>query len=332
MRVLYASHKGLPDQRIEREAYIAKATGHKIDFLGMGNKVTPELKVFENIEMLPSINNRQVVLDKSIRNKWARAIERADPDIVHASDIIAARYTSLTEWPMVYDDHEYWSAQRIIYQSWPIWKRYAIRPFLKVIPEWEHRLLEKHVTITVSEGIAEEHRRICAHVFVLQNYGLSVEVQGLPVKPNRSGVVYVGNDFLRKRFTRHRDMTGLRDYLEFDALSGLPRDELYLRLIAYRVGLLPFKANPYSKYANSAKTFDYLNCGLQVLMTEPLYSAHGELPYTYPFDKYSEIPDLLKSMEKADPAEIMTYAHENFTWESQQDTLFEAYRISVEQD
>jgi hypothetical protein len=125
-------------------------------------------------------------------------------------------------------------------------------------------------------------------------------------------------------------MTGLKDYFEFDALSSLPRDELYLRLTAHRVGLLPFKANSYSKYTNSAKTFDYLNCGLQILMTEPLYSAHGELPYTCPFDKYSEIPDLLKSMEKVDPTEIMTYAHENMVWESQQETLFKAYRTSLE--
>jgi hypothetical protein len=36
-------------------------------------------------------------------------------------------------------------------------------------------------------------------------------------------------------------------------------------------------------------------------------------------------------MEQADPADIMAYANKNFIWESQQDTLFEAYRISVEQ-
>jgi hypothetical protein len=68
---------------------------------------------------------------------------------------------------MVYDNREYWSAQRIVYESWPIWKRIAIRPFLKVIPKWDRGLLEKHVTITVSEGIAKEHPRVSSHVFVL---------------------------------------------------------------------------------------------------------------------------------------------------------------------
>lgn len=331
MKILHASHKGFPDQRIEREAYIAKAAGHKVEFLGMGNNATPQLDVFEGIVMLRSINNRQAALDKNIRREWAEAIERIDPDIVHASDIIAARYTSLTGRPMVYDDHEYWSAQRIIYESWPTWKRIVIRPFLKVIPQWERELLENHVTVTVSEGIAKEHRRISSHVFVLQNYCLSAEVQDLPVNPNREGAVYVGNDFLRKKFSRHRDMTGLRESIEFDALSGLARNELYLRLTTYHVGLLPFKANPYSRYANSAKTFDYLNCGLQVLMTEPLYCAHGELPYTYPFHEYSEIPELLKNMKPVDPAEIMAYANGSLIWESQQDTLFEAYEICLEQ-
>lgn len=40
-------------------------------------------------------------------------------------------------------------------------------------------------------------------------------------------------------------MTGLGESAKFDVLSGLIRNELYLRLTTYRVGLLPFKANPH---------------------------------------------------------------------------------------
>jgi hypothetical protein len=126
-------------------------------------------------------------------------------------------------------------------------------------------------------------------------------------------------------------MTGLKDVVEFDALHGLPRDVLYQKLTGYRFGLMPFRETPYTKYISSTKTFDYLNCGLQVLMTRPLYKSHGELPYTYPFDNYSEIPRMMDESEVVSPDEIMKYANRELVWESQQDQLFEAYKIALEE-
>ncbi len=328
MRILHASHKCLPDQRVERSAYIAKNAGHEIIYLGMGPPNPPNLDVFTDIVMLPNINNRQVVTDKKIRKKWAEAVKRIRPDLIHANDLIAAVFSKDLGIPMVYDDHEYWSAQRIIYKNWPLWKRVAIRPFLNIIPEWEKEIVSNFVTITVSEAIAEAHRQYSDNVYVLQNFCLREEVQDLPINPNRSGLAYVGNDFRRKRFSPHRDMTGLKDWVKFDSFSGLPRHELYLRLTDYRYGLLPFKPNPYSKYANSAKTFDYLNCGLEVLMTDVLYEAHGELPFTFKFTSYSEIPEILKQHQPAEPEEIMSYAHRNLVWEAQADILYKTYSLA----
>ncbi len=332
MKILHASHKGLPDQRIERAAYVARKHGHQIIFLGMGNKDQPDLDVFDRIVMLPSINNRQAVTDKGARRRWARAVEEISPDIVHANDIIAAEFTRALDVTMVYDDHEYWSAQRIVYQNWPAWKRLAIRPFLKAIPRWEREIVSHHVTITVSQAIAQEHRRYGKYVFVLQNFCLLDEVKDLPVNPQRSGIAYVGDDFRRKKFSPHRDMTGLREHVEFDDFSGLPRRELYLRLTEYKYGLLPFRTNPYTRYSNSAKTFDYLNCGLVVLMSRGLYDAHGGLPYTVPFDSYDQIGEIVEGYDAPPPEEIMRYAHENFVWEAQERTLFEAYSTALELD
>jgi len=329
MKILHTTPKGLPDWRIEREAYLAKQAGHSIELLGMGDKTTPYLDVFDNITMLRSINNRQVVLDKKIRKEWVEAIESISPDLIHANDIIAAKYSSAANIPMVYDDHEYWSAQILNYRGWPLWKRLAIRPFFEAVPKWEREILSKYVTITVSDGIAEEHRRICKHVFVLRNFNLRFEVQDLPINPDRKGIAYVGADFQLKHFAPHRDMTGLKDVVEFDALFNLPRDVLHEKLTTYRFGLLPFKATEYSKYSGSAKTFDYLNCGLQVLMTRELYEAQGELRYTYPFDKYSDIIPMTKTIEEIPPSEIMEYAHRELVWESQQHLLFDAYEIAL---
>ncbi len=330
MKILHTTPKGLPDWRIEREAYLAGKAGHSVELLGMGDKKTPFLDVFDKITMVRSINNRQAALDKSIRKEWADAVEAISPNLIHANDIIAAVYSSGLGIPMVYDDHEYWSAQLINYRAWTWWKRLAIRPFINIVPKWEKEILSKHVTLTVSEGIANEHRQFCKHVFLLRNLSLGEEVQGLPTNPDRSGVVYVGADFILDRFGAHRDMTGLTDVIDFDALSGLPRDVLYQKLTGYRVGLMPFKTTPYTKYISSTKTFDYLNCGLQVLMTRPLYESHGKLPYTYPFDDYSQIPGMIEDLERVGPEEIMKYANRELVWEAQQDQLFKAYETALE--
>ncbi|MGY5871411.1 MAG: hypothetical protein RTV72_04120 [Candidatus Thorarchaeota archaeon] len=331
MKILHTTPKGLPDWRIEREAFLARKAGHSVQLLGMGKNNVPFLDVFDKITMVRSINNRQAALDKSIRREWAEAVEAISPDLIHANDIIAAKYSSGLGIPMVYDDHEYWSAQLINFESWPLWKRIAIRPFTKVVPKWEKEILSNHVTLTVSNGIVEEHRKICKHVFLLRNLSLSQEVQGLPLNPNRLGVAYVGGDFKLKRFAPHRDMTGLQGVIEFDSFSGLPRDILYQNLTKYRFGLLPFRTTPYTKYISSTKTFDYLNCGLQVLMTRPLYKSHGSLPYTHPFDDYDELPGLLEDIEEVEPEMIMTYANKELVWEAQQDVLFKAYETAIEE-
>ncbi|MFW9813512.1 MAG: hypothetical protein ACFFF9_13715 [Candidatus Thorarchaeota archaeon] len=345
MKILHTSHHGLPDHRVERAAYIAKKNGHTIEYLGLGETNAPTLDVFDSITMLRRLNNLQVALSRSIRKEWIKEIERINPDIIHANDLVAARFSSMSDYPMVYDDHEYWSKQRVSYRTWPLWRQFVILPYTIGIPRWEKNILSKHVTITVSEGIAEEHRRIAPRVFVLQNYCLREEVKDIPRNANRSGIAYVGSDLTTKGIVTvgpnhpvakihkpvpHRDMTGITDFIEFDAIHGLPRKELYQALSEYQFGLIPFKDNPFAKYSNSAKTFDYLNCGLQVLMTRSIYEAHGGLPYTYPIDDYTDIQTLVDQHKNVGPLEIMDYAHENLVWEAQQERLFEAYNLCLE--
>jgi len=330
LRILHTSHKGLPDHRIEREAYIARTKGHSISFLGFEPSKNSMLDVFDDTILLKKINYKQIVYGQSIREEWAEQIRRIDPDLIHANDIIAAVFSSNLGIPMVYDDHEYWSAQRAAYDSWPLIQRIRSRIFTNAIPKWERDILSKHVTITVSEGIAREHRLHCSNVLVLQNFNLKIEVEDLPANTKREGLVFVGNDLLRKKFLPHRDLTGLKDYLSFDDITGLTREALYLKLLDYRFGLLPFLPVPYHKYANSSKLFDYYNCGLQVIITRDLYLAHGELPFAIVFDKYAELPQLVRDSPKVDPAEIMRYAHKNLVWEAQQNKLFEAYKLAIE--
>lgn len=330
MKILHTSHNGLPDHRIERAAYIAKSKGHRIEFVGLGDTKKPSLDVFDGTTMFRRLNNLEVVISKSIRKEWIRKIKEIDPDLIHANDIIAAQFSSMSGYPMVYDDHEYWSAKLSVFKDTPILRRITNSPLIKAIAIWEKDLLSKYVTITVNKNIAKAHRRYCDNVFVLQNFNLKIEVDGLPTDTVRDGLVYVGSDFSQNKFLFYRDLTGLRDSISFDDISGLPREQLYIKLLNYRFGLLPFLPVPYHRFANSAKLFDYLNCGLQVFITRLLYRAHGKLPFTIPFDDYSELPKLASEYPIVDPAEIMEYAHKNLVWEAQQDTLFEAYKIAME--
>ena len=66
-------------------------------------------------------------------------------------------------------------------------------------------------------------------------------------------------------------------------------------------------------------------------MTRPLYESHGSLPYTHPFDDYTELPTLMDEIERVNPAEIMAYANKELVWEAQQDILFKAYEIAIEE-
>jgi len=330
LRILHTYHKNRPDHRIEREAYVAKQRGHQVIFLGMGTPVEPQLDVFEDFFTVRSINNRQIATDRKIRAEWAEVVSEIDPDIIHANDIVAASFSSNLGFPMVYDDREYWSMQRIQFKSWPLWKRIAIRPYTNAIPKWEKELISKFVTITVSDGIAKEHRKISPNIFVLNNYGLLSEFNDLPTNRNREGIVYVGSDFNLKKFAKHRDLTGIKGVVPFDILTGLPRKELYKKLSMYKFGLLPFKQSSYHKYVSASKTFDYLNCGVQVIMTRILYDAHGKLPYTYPFKDFTDLQKVIDTTEYVDPKQIIEYSHKNLVWEEQSDLLQEVYDLCLE--
>ena len=55
-------------------------------------------------------------------------------------------------------------------------------------------------------------------------------------------------------------------------------------------------------------------------------------PYTYPFDDYDTLPDVIRTMEKEDSAkqeEVMKYSHEHYIWEAQKDALYQAYETAL---
>lgn len=326
MRILHTSHTGLPDARIEKTALTMKKDGHKVIFLGGLPIRNQSIPVFDEVHYIPMVNNLKFVMDSRFKQKWIKKIDEIKPDAVHAHNINAAAIMLDTEYPVIYDDHEYWSKQVFRFGERGFLRKIALKPFVKRIPIWEREILERYPVLTVSENIAKEHREIASHVGVTKNYPATAEAERLINSEVRAGNVYVGGDFNIPKFAPHRDMTGLRDAINFEIITGIEHDAMMERLTRFRFGLTPWRAHPFHKYCEPNKHYEYLVAGLQVILTASLaYPFHNE-PYVHSFETYEEIPELIDSIKIIDGKEIMNHSKERYVWEKQEHVIRDIYR------
>lgn len=328
MRILHTSHGGLPDSRIEKTALTMKEEGHELLFLGGREATSQAHNAFSGTYHVPIVSHIRIIYDSRFKNRWLKEIERINPDVVHAHNLIAAAMMLESDYPVIYDDHEYWSKQDFRFDTRSFVRRVASKPLVRITPKWERRILESYPVLTVSENIAKEHRRIAAHVEVTNNFPLLSEVDGMNDRSTRKGAVYIGSDFNNTRFSLHRDMTGIRDFVDFDILTGIPHREMMESLTNYRVGLTPWHQHPFHKYCDPNKNYEYLHGGLQVLLTETLLNQLEGNPYVHTFTSYSEIPDVLDSMPVVSGQEIMEHARNHYIWEHNRSKIAKIYKYA----
>ncbi|MFW9976005.1 MAG: glycosyltransferase [Candidatus Thorarchaeota archaeon] len=239
MRILHVSHTGLNNPRIERMAQTMAKQGHTLLFLG-GAPVTRK-SVFDETRSLPIPSGLRILYDSNVKKRWLKEITSFKPDIVHAHNIITGHFLLDSELPTIFDDHEVLSKQPFMYASRPFIRRMAAKVLWRHLPKWEKDMALRFPIITISEGLANYYRQYSSNVEVVVNTPSLNEVEWLENFPQRKGLVYIGGDFSLKKFNPYRDMSGLRDLLEFDIISGFPHDEMMKRLTHYRIGLTPFK-------------------------------------------------------------------------------------------
>ena len=326
MKILHTSHSGLPDARIEKTALTMKKEGNEVIFLGGRPSSNQTNSIFEEIHYIPIVNNLQFVLDSRFRKKWIRKIDEIKPDVVHAHNINAASMMLGTEFPVVYDDHEYWSQQIFRFKERGILRKLALRPFINKIPEWEHEILERYPVLTVCENIAREHRKIAQHVGVTKNYPLLAEAEDLKNQETRTGNVYVGGDFNLPKFLPHRNMSGLKDVLDFEIITGMEHSAMMNRLTHFNIGLTPWRSHPFHQYCEPNKHYEYLVAGLQVILTSSLAHPFHNEPYVHSFKTYEEIPALIDSLEMVDGQKIMNHSVERYIWEKQEQIIRDIYK------
>jgi hypothetical protein len=306
-----------------------KNLGHELLFLGGTPIQSQGLNAFSETFYEPITNSFRVSLEPSFKRRWLKRIDQIQPDVVHAHDIIAAAMMLDSDYPVVYDDHEYWSRELFKYSSRSFFRRMVSKPLARAIPKWERKVLIKYPVITVSGVIAEEHRLLSKFVGVTKNYPMLKEVENLKPCANGEGIVYIGGDFNLQKFLPHRDMSGLSDVIDFDRLSDLPHLEMMEKLTHYRFGLTPWKQHPFHKYCEPNKTYEYLHAGLQVIATDSLSNQFQDVKYIHSFIEYSQIPDLIGHLENYESEEIMNYARQKFIWENQEKIIQEAYQKAL---
>lgn len=329
MRILHIAHGGLPDGRIEKNAMLMAERGHELFFLG--GRPSKPCEPFVRIEKAITTNDTTHMIGRWI---WHKKIRSMRPDIIHAHDILAVSNTFGLGYPVVYDDHEWWT------RNYPIWfgMRNIVRKILSLpayfmIPRWEKEALTSYATLTVSESIAESHRKqYRAWVRTTQNYPRLGDHSGISSPKARSGNVYSGSDVrhrvgIRKEAS-YRDMTGLPKSVKFDKIYGLSYQDMHKKLMTYKVGLIPWSCHPLHHYASPTKAYDYLHAGLQVVSPRTMTVLHG-IPFVHFFDSLDEIPDIISSMPDVDPKKIQAWASKNCIWDVYVPVILEAYAEAI---
>lgn len=325
MRILHVSDTGLPDPRVERMAMTMKKDGHELFFLGGGRIRGQNLSAFSEARTVPLGIGPQIALDPRVKKRWLRAVHELRPDVIHAHNVVVGHFLLDTDYAVVFDDHENLSAQKFVFAARPFVRRTAAWFLVRNFAAWERRLAESHPVLTVSEGIADYYRQYTNQVGVVVNVPLLEEIDWLQNPSSRAGLVYMGSDFSAPRFIPSRDMTGLRDILSFDIVSGLPHKEMMTRLSKYRIGLTPYKPHPFQRISNPNKNYEYLHAGLQVVLCETFAHLFEGEPYVHSFRDYGDIATVVESVPAVDGMEIMHHAREKYVWEKREAVVKEAY-------
>lgn len=336
MRILHVSPMGLPDSRIEKVARHFWKKGHYTMFLG-GRDVGDDTYngIFHYVESLEKIGGVvKLLLSRDMKRKWREKVLSLNPDLIHVHDIFPLAAINDLDIPIVYDDHEFWS-MHCKEQAYGLDKggklkgliRRAMFPaFVFYIKRLERAVLSKHPTVTTNMRVVNEHMK---RDFVWLDYVINApamwQVRHIRFGGERHGVVYAGGDVDKGVVIPHRDMTGLRDYVNYYSVTGLSHRDMMQKLTEFKFGIVGWKYHPVLDYKNQNKTYEYLHAGLQLIIPEQLAWQFSEQPFIHVFEHYKEIPDIIANAPDIDPMEIVKFARDVYVWEDSAAVYERAY-------
>jgi glycosyltransferase involved in cell wall biosynthesis len=305
-------------------------------------------------------------------------VKETRPDIVHSHNIGSAKISHDIGVPAIFDDHEYFTmlsrvnAENLKIQNYlnrqsrlgkfrhnmklSLISRQSISNWTK----WEKELVNSVPTITVSEQIAQELRKLgkgrTKEIIVVPNFPLQEELGAFkrPQQHKQLSSVYAGGDSKHKKVT-NRDISGLSNLFmdndvgnltiigweepvtaeKFNATGFLPRDKMFYEMIQHSIGLIPWKKHWSHPFLNPNKAYEYAHAGLLVMLTSDLKSVIGTLGENcFPFDDYDDLASKLEHL-KSNSDELyekrlksFNFARTNLVWENHENKILTAYKLT----
>lgn len=376
MRILHLSDDGLPDWRVEKSALTAKKNGHDVFFGGRLNR-NSRSTVFS--EIYPIKWNAAAMIGipyyyHGVKKQIERLVKLVRPDIVHSHNIGSAKVSHDLGLPFVFDDHEYFGMLSLVnaenlkihdstYQYsglgsiiHRIKSGIISQRSISNWTRWERELVSSIPTITVSEQIAHDFRKIKAgstkDIFVVPNFPLEVETTEFsqPQPHEELSCVYAGGDSKYKRVT-NRDICGLPNLFmsrnignltiigweeealeKFKATGFLPREKMFYEMIQSSIGLIPWKKHWSHPFLNPNKAYEYAHAGLFVMVTSDLGSViHTLEDNCLTFEDYDDLALKLQNIKTSLDGlykrrlNIFKYARSNLIWEKYERNIISAY-------
>jgi len=365
----------LPDWRIEKAAISALNDGHEVAFAGISPKKYNNTIFSEIYNLVWTAKARFGITFywHSVKKQLEKIIGQARPDIVHAHNLFSAKMISEFHIPFVYDDHEYWpiqarllkeiddlpSSDKSFYQLLRGIRRKFINNYaLQLWTKWESEVVTSQPTITVSNRIAEEMKRIIGKtgkIFVVPNYPLRAESDNFrkPCPHAKLSCIYAGGDAYNKQKYPHLNREGLPELFSSHDMGDLAiigsdgpplenvryegylkRESMYLEMSKHSIGLIPFKKHWSHPYLNPNKAYEYANAGLFVMCTSSLTAIQETLKENcLTFEDYETLVSQLEYFKDNPEAlynkrlRIFEFAQANLIWEKNEQDIDRAYQV-----
>ncbi|TLX88407.1 MAG: glycosyltransferase family 4 protein [Thaumarchaeota archaeon] len=376
MRILHLSDDGLPDWRVEKSALTGKKNGHDVFFGGRLNSNSHSTAFSEKY---PVKWNAAAMIGipyyyHGVKKQIERLVKLVRPDIVHSHNIGSAKVSHDLGLPFVFDDHEYFRMLSLVnaenlkihdstYQYSGIGSiihriklGFISHRSVSNWTSWERDLVSSVPTITVSEQIAHDFRKMRAgstkDIFVIPNFPLQVETTEFsePQPHEKLSCVYAGGDSKYKQAT-NRDICGLPNLFmsrdignltiigwkeetseKFKATGFLPREKMFYEMIQNSIGLIPWKKHWSHPFLNPNKAYEYAHAGLSIMVTSDLRSViHTLEDNCLTFEDYDDLALKLQNIKTnmdglyKKRLNIFNYARSNLIWEKYERNIISAY-------
>lgn len=381
MKILHLSDTPLPDWRVEKSASSSRKRGDLVYFCGP-NSLISNSNSHSNFEKQYGITWTSHARNKLpyywglVKKQMTKIIKEVQPDIIHAHNIFSAKMaTEIGDYPLVYDDHEYWSMYaKIKIEAYSYYKksvkagslsarilaRKLVVNFLngKFARTWskaENDLIMNHPTITVSNTILNEFKKIGKRIFLVPNFPAFKEIENIrePIYHDKLSSVYAGIQLTNPVKSLHMDLDGFFNIFEkfnvgkLNVLGWnkqstnrviyhgyLSRSQMYDEMHRNSIGLIPFKKHWFHPYSNPNKAYEYTHSGLYVSLTSDLASVAENLKeHCILFDDFHELIDKLENLSNnmddlySKRVKSYQYARSHLLWENFEKNIFESYKV-----